>query len=300
MRASGVINHDWALVRYNSNGTLDSSFGSGGKVITNMGAQSESIEDVLVQADGKIIAAGNTSTPALGDVFAVARYNTNGTLDTTFGTGGKVLTDFSTGFEALSEIALQPDGKIVAVGRSLDQVGLARFNANGSLDSSFGTGGKVLALDGTIVKSVAIQTDGKIVVTGAASAGPQIALAVARFNSSGSLDTTFGTNGVVFTTGAFSIDMYGRAITIQSDGKILVGGQVNSDFLLVRYDSSGSLDTTFDTDGIVSTDFAGVGGSEAVNAMALQPDGKVILVGRVSYATGITDFGVARYICSCP
>jgi len=171
-------NSAFALARYNSNGALDLSFGTGGKSTTDFGGRFERATSVALQGDGKIVVAGG-SVIALFNDFAVARFNSNGTLDTSFGTGGKVLTDFGVSAEADSVI-VQLDGKIVVAGEANINGGynfeLVRYNSNGTLDASFGTSGKVTTDVGLLdrgfsyarAKSAAVQPDGKIVLAGQA------------------------------------------------------------------------------------------------------------------------------------
>ena len=222
-------------------GDLDLSFGNGGKVITPIGNGDEGASAVAIQSDGKIVAAGSWEIIDYFTSFALVRYNTDGSLDTSFGSGGIVTTaGGGSNTASFSDVAIQPDGKIVAVGS--DPYGnsfkfiLARYNTNGSLDTTFGTGGKVLTLDG-FANAVAIQSDGKIVVAGTG---------LARYNTNGSLDTTFGTNGIAGGGGS--------DIAIQSDGKIVTVGTSNNgatqDFALARYlGDSNTRRTQFDFDG---------------------------------------------------
>ena len=166
-------------------GDLDPTFGSGGKVTTDVGG-SDGAQAVAIQGDGKVVAAGlgNFAGPGTGD-FALARYNPDGSLDTSFGSGGKVTTDFG-GFDAASAVAIQPDGKIIAAGRSgSGDFALARYNPDGSLDSSFGSGGKVTTDFGGFDSAfgVALQADGKIVAAGFQATSTQRGtdIAVARY-----------------------------------------------------------------------------------------------------------------------
>jgi uncharacterized delta-60 repeat protein len=128
-------------------GTLDASFGTGGKVTTDFAGSGDGAGAIAVQPDGKLVAAGGATINGQAD-FALARYNSNGTLDTSFSTGGRVTTDFGGRYEGASSVALQWDGKIVVAGGSViglyDNFALARYNSNGTLDTSFGTGGKVI------------------------------------------------------------------------------------------------------------------------------------------------------------
>jgi uncharacterized delta-60 repeat protein len=274
-------NLEFALVRYNANGTLDSSFGSGGKVITNMGASDDTIQEIVIQPDGKIVAVGQSSNRV-----ALARYNSNGTLDSSFDSDGKL---FMTGFAATNTqtpgIVLQPDGKIVLA----SSPGFARFNANVSLDTTFGTGGTVaipVSIGG--LQGVALQADGSILVIAPDESGGDSG--VARFTSNGVLDTTFGTNGIVFNRVPDAAGMFPSDVTVQADGKILVTGRANvgdREFFVFRYTTAGVLDTSFDTDGIVTTDF---GSGDAAHGIVLQPDGKIVAVGSTGGAIAL-----ARY-----
>jgi uncharacterized delta-60 repeat protein len=136
-------NYDFALARYNTDGTLDTNFGTGGKVITAIGSSTDVAESVAIQSDGKIVAAGFSNNGSNND-FALVRYNTNGTLDTTFDSDGKVTTAIGSANDAAYSVAIQSDGKIVAAGfsnnGSNNDFALVRYNTNGSLDTSFGTG----------------------------------------------------------------------------------------------------------------------------------------------------------------
>ena len=148
--AAGVAvgaNQDFAVARWNLDGTLDASFGSGGKVTTAIGTANEFAKSVVLQPDGKIVAGGPSRTGAYNE-FAVARYLPDGSLDPTFGTGGKVVTSISTGHDYLNAIALQSDGKIVGAGYSNQdgnlEMAVVRWKGDGTLDAGFGTGGKVV------------------------------------------------------------------------------------------------------------------------------------------------------------
>jgi uncharacterized delta-60 repeat protein len=238
-------NNNFALARYNPNGSLDASFGNSGLVTTNFsGTAQDEIFAAILQPDGKIVAVGASDAGGAGDNFALARYNANGSLDTSFGTGGLVTTNFSGEDEAFAVI-LQPDGKIIAAGRSnalgANDFALARYNANGSLDTSFGTGGLVITNLGGTDRALAVilQPDGKIVAIGEADPIGIIQFALARYNPNGSLDTSFGSNGFVFTSFENSVNDLANAAAIQADGKIVVAGSAeiagNTDFALARY-----------------------------------------------------------------
>jgi len=287
---------DFALARYSNNGSLDTTFDGDGMVNTDFGGKGDNSSAIILQPDGKIILVGGAGGSNYD--FALARYNGDGSLDATFGTGGKVTTDFSNSDDFGIDATLQPDGKIVVTGTSSNgsdkDFALARYNNDGSLDASFDTDGKVTTYFGNVDEygnAVALQTDGKIIVTGISSNYISGYFALARYNSDGSLDTTFDTDGKV-TTDFGNSSGFGYAATLQPDGKIVVAGTSssvsNNDFALSRYNSDGSLDTTFDTDGKVTTDFGHQ--YDFGQAVALQPDGKIIAVGYSNL-----DFALARY-----
>ncbi|MEV6297277.1 calcium-binding protein [Streptomyces sp. NPDC051896] len=241
--------NDFALARYNNDGSLDSAFGSGGKVLTDFGTGGNDIANGVVVTDGKIVAAGSSDSGGTND-FALARYNTtDGSLDTSFGTGGLVTTDFGGTNDQASGVVLQTDGKIVAAGQSnagaTIDFALARYNPiDGSLDTSFGTGGKVTTDFGGTDEAfgVALQTDGKIVAAGLTTAGGSVNFALARYNTNGTLDSCFGTGGKVITD--FGGTDLAQGVAVQTGGKIVAAGRSNAggtfDFALARYLGGGA------------------------------------------------------------
>src|SRR5436190_5296595 len=212
-------------------------------------------------------------------------------LDPTFGNGGIVITRGSeprTLLNAASAMAIQADGKIIVVGEGAATLGFAvvRYNTDGSLDSSFGSGGIVITEVGSLnygAASVALQPDGKIVVAGKAItdfAFRHTNFAVARYNPNGSLDTSFGGTGAIVTSiGDSNIAV--TSVKIQSDGKIIAAGSssdpADGDFVIVRYATDGSLDTSFGGTGIVIIDIGGPNDHAA--SVAIQPDGKIVVAG---------------------
>jgi uncharacterized delta-60 repeat protein len=236
-----------ALARYLPNGSLDSSFGTGGRVTYPGFGTSEYSFGLLLQPDGKIVASN-------GDLV---RYKPDGSLDSSFGIDGRVTTP---GFDAAG-IALQSDGKIIAAG-SGPNCGfmLARYDSNGMLDPSFGTGGLVTTAIGSgcdAAVSVALQADGKIVAVGRTeNAAKNFDLALARYKPDGSLDTGFGAGGKVVSTHFSDAYAIGASVALQPDGKIVVtGGSFSRDFRLARYLPDGSPDPSFGTSGLTSTSF---------------------------------------------
>ena len=299
---NGSNGYDFALARYNANGTLDTTFDTDGKLTTQIGTSSELIGGVAVQADGKIVVAG-TSFISTSNDFALARYNTNGTLDNTFGTLGKVTTDIGLGSDEVNSMVLQADGKIVVAGSSIvgsfTDFALARYNADGTLDITFSIDGWLTTTIGTgndQINSMALQGDGKIVVAGSSEVGAFTDFALARYNADGTLDNTFSGDGWLTTAIGAREDAF-SAVAVQADGKIVAAGYsvnafFNYDFALVRFNADGTLDNTFGTLGKVST---AIGAShDRIASMALQADGKIVVAGFTQ--TGASaDIAVARY-----
>jgi len=243
------LNDDFAVVRYNSNGSLDTGFGTSGIVTTNFGSGVAAGNSIAIQSDGKIVVAGYYNTGGSANDFAVVRYNSDGSLDNTFDTDGKVTTAIGSASDFGYSVAIQLDGKIVVAGYAhigaTDDFAVVRYNSDGSLDNTFDTDGKVTTDFGSGTDwgySVALQLDGKIVVAGFGYSSTT-KIAVARYNSDGSLDNTgFGSGGRV-TTAIGSSGDYGNSVALQSDGKIVVAGisyvsGSDADFAVVRYSGS--------------------------------------------------------------
>ena len=291
---------DFGIVAYNADGSLDYAFGSNAFVSISFDADDRA-NAVAVQTNDKILVAGKAANGSQYNLVVV-RYNANGTLDNTFGISGIAtleIDDFDT--EAMS-IAIQTDGKIVVTGLSQDQFNgnfyaiLARFNTNGFLDNTFGTNGVVdlPAGNGYVGKSVAIQSDGKIVIA-CASQSSVGNFVVIRCNANGSADNTFDTDGKV-STNVGTDNSFAKSLVLQSDGKIVVCGAAKENsqnvFAMLRYTTNGSLDNSFDTDGIVLTSFSPI--HATANAVAVQPDGKIFLTGNTTITTN-ADMVLARY-----
>jgi uncharacterized delta-60 repeat protein len=278
----------FAMARYHANGSLDTTFNNVGFVINPMGVINDLALSILVQSDGKILLGGSTTIGASDD-FAIARYHSNGSLDTTFNTTGYLTTPIGGAGDMGCSLAQQSDGKILLGGLTWNgannDFAIARYHSNGSLDTTFnGTGYVTTAIGASNDNgyNVAIQPDGKILLGGFAIIGGANDFAIARYHANGSLDTTFNTTGFVTTAIGVSHD-YGRSLALQPDGKILLGGYAIvgglDDFAIARYHSNGSLDTTFNGTGRVTTPM-GVS-SDYGYSVALQPDGKILLSGFV-------------------
>jgi len=298
----------FTLVRYNSNGALDSTFNYSGIVTTNFGNSSLGYS-VIEQPDGKILLAGTS-----GGLFSLVRYNINGIIDSTFGIRGRVTTDVGSGNEDyIKSIAIQPDGKILAAGSASVTVGkyvrddfaVVRYNSDGSLDNTFGSQGKVITnsignwdslSQQSTAESIAVQADGKILVAGASQYGYGSHFALVRYNSDGSLDATFSNDGKLTTD--FQTYVWGSCLTIQPDGKILVDGYSYSGegfSLLVRYEIDGRIDTTFGTNGIVKAEISN-GLFYQSKSITTQTDGKIISVGSIyDPSNGNRGFALIRF-----
>lgn len=277
-----------------SPGALDPSFGKGGKVFTTNNGFVFSGSGT-VQPDGKIIVVTDLNSDGTAeDDFLIIRYNSNGTLDTTFGGDGKVTADFGGGRDEARGVAVQPDGKIVVVGDGSNQISqfcaLARYLPNGALDTTFSGDGKFLVdVSSTsffeFLRSVAIQSDGKIVAAGSANISSNQDFLLLRLTVAGTLDTTFSSDGIA-TAGLGGSDE-ARDVAIQPDSKIVAGGSgTSSGFSNVksaaaRYNANGSLDTSFDTDGKFLFNVSAITGSNFAVAVAIESGGKIILAGIV-------------------
>jgi uncharacterized delta-60 repeat protein len=254
---------------------VDATFGPTGKIMTAVGRGNANAQSIAVQRDGKIVVAGVAFAAGKSD-FVLARYNTDGSLDRTFNHTGKVTTTIGNGAGANS-VAMQSDGKIVLAGYSTEagkqDFALARYNADGTLDTSFNKTGKVTCTVGTgkdVARSVAVQSDGKIVVAGHSSTDGKYEFALVRYNTDGTLDTSFNGTGKV-TTGIGGREDEGYCLALQTDGKILVAGNsINSsreyEFALVRYNTDGTLDPSFNKTGKVTTTIGRDGSADTGDA----------------------------------
>ncbi len=284
---------------------LDSDFGNGGIVQTAFNFD-VTASDMVVQKDGKVVVGGLLSEGGT-TALAVARYEPSGYLDPTFGFGGTAVADSMSPAADEVQVALQSDGKIIVVGTSVgiasgtDDFMVVRLNRNGTFDNSFGAAGVVyvpIGTTGDFAKSVAVQANGKIVVTGFSDvSGGGFELSIARLNANGSLDTSFGGTGKMITK-VGPVNSFGGEVLVQPDGKIVVGGTAFSNqglqsFAAVRYNVNGSLDTSFSGDGmqIVSVGAIRSGG----RTLAIQTDGAIVLGGfKVVSGINISDAALVR------
>jgi uncharacterized delta-60 repeat protein len=292
--AAGVADGDFALARYHADGSLDLRFGIGGKITVDLGGD-DKVNALAFQPDGKIVTVGVADTID----FALARWNADGTLDATFANQGSVRTGFSSSSGSAFAVTVQLDGMIVAAGYAGAfpgrQFALVRYNVDGSPDASFGAAGKVTSAFSKSAEAhfLAVQPDGKIIVQGFVDNGSSRDAVSARYNADGSLDSSFGIDGLVVTD--FGGRNFASAVTMQLDGRVVVAGFDDFppyyDFALARYEADGQIDVTFGRDGRILTEF---GGNSWINALAIQADGKIVAAGYVRSPSG-ADFVLVRY-----
>jgi uncharacterized delta-60 repeat protein len=303
--ASNGSYYDFALARYNNNGSLDSTFGSNGIVITSFGKTSI-IQSSVLEADGKIIAIGNMGAPFSPDnnVFALCRYNIDGHLDETFGTGGKVLTNLGSVDDAPLSVKIRKNGKIVVCGWSFIGVdpnfALAQYNYDGTLDKTFGTNGIIVTslASGSSAWSLAIQSNDKVIVVGYSYDGQHDNFTLVRYNTDGSIDSSFGSNGNVVTK-IGSGDNDARSVNLQLDGKILVTGisvdsNLKKNFALALYDTLGNLNKLFGMNGIETTKITPF--DDLLYSSTIQSNGKIITGGEGFYNDSCSYFVLAQYL----
>jgi uncharacterized delta-60 repeat protein len=315
---AGAGGSNFALARYNRDGSLDTSFGENGIVVTAVaqGDFRDNANAVALQADGKIVAAGGVrvSCPqqACND-FVVVRYTYDGSLDASFGGGDGIVTTAvapGTRTDGVTGVAIQPGGKIVAGGQAnmgAGQGGLnfafARYNSDGSLDVSFGGDGIVTTAvapgDGfDTAWEFALQADGKIVGAGNAVGLDRAYAALARYNTDGSLDLSFGVNGIATAkVGPADDDVW--TVAIDAVGRIVIGGDTGEfpalDSAVARFSPNGTLDPSFGTGGVVVTPAAPDGGYDAFYEVVLDKTGKIVASGECDQPETGTDVCVARY-----
>lgn len=281
------------ICSYAQTGKPDLSFGNGGSVTHPLPPGSPTIafaefDNTAIQSDGKIVAVGVTTEKGKIN-FLIARYNPDGSPDNSFNGNGEIIPDYGTGNESAQDVAIQSDGKIVVAGQGYASPGtlslvVARFNPDGSADNTF-NGNGISVTPGNLTGTggfhyMVLQSDGKIIVSGQN--------AMRRFNTNGTQDNSFGAGfrapGVINT------------ISLQPDDKILAagyGGNTLDNFVLSRYTSNGSVDSTFGQFGFVATD---MGGYDQARSIAIQADGKILTAGNTVISTNKNiHFAIARY-----
>jgi uncharacterized delta-60 repeat protein len=308
--SSGDFRSDFALARYEPDGSLDLSFSGDGKVRMDFGSDRDFADAMAIDSRDRIVVVGRTLDDNDRSVFALARYLPNGSLDPSFGSGGKVTTRFRVGNDDYAtSVAIDSHGRIVAAGSALfgpadstrRDFALVRYHSDGSLDASFGSGGKLATRFGRIAGSVVLDSRGRIVAAGIGNAGgggddDGDDLALARYHSDGSLDLSFGSGGKVLT------DFGGRyeqanAAAIDSQGRIVAAGQIDfgnntGDFGLARYHGNGILDRSFSGNGKVRTNF---GGDDSASSVVIQSQGRIVAAGGTA-GRGRRAFELAGYV----
>jgi len=297
--------HHSALVRLNSDGSLDGSFGSGGMVTTDPAGESNDAYDVVVQPDGRIVTAGHVVAAGDSD-FALRRYLPTGAVDVDFGTNGIATIDIGN-TEIPNAVALQDDGRILIAGRvgqsggAPQDIAIARFNSDGTVDTTFGNAGVAGTFTPDIrdeAIDIAVQPDGRIVLAGFLTMPGLLVpseFLVMRLNADGSADNSFGSNSVAEKPAFGEEGDWAQALAIMDDGRIVVVGQKSNttqpDFAVVRYNPDGTLDSTFGTNGTSAVDF--FGDVDIARAVAITGDGG-ILVGGMAKEGNVTRNALAK------
>ncbi|HUO74585.1 MAG TPA: Calx-beta domain-containing protein [Solirubrobacteraceae bacterium] len=272
---AGLANTDFGIVRYTANGQPNPAFGTGGIVRSDLFGRDDVANAVAVQPDGKIVAAGLAETTPSNFDFALVRYNPDGTLDHSFGGDGIVTTDLGTFHDGITDIALQPDGKIVAVGATDQDAVLARYNPDGTLDPTFGTNGTTLGgINTNEVHGVAITPDGTILIAGSRGGPNGLDPIVASYAPNGKLNLGFGQSGVAQADLSGGTDL-GDDLLVKPNGDIILVGSAASttvsDMALVRFKPDGTLDT------FLAADLSGFG--DFGHALAIDSQGRIVAAG---------------------
>jgi uncharacterized delta-60 repeat protein len=293
-----VAGRVFGVARFDSQGARDPSFGGDGIITTRLGDGTAAGRAVAIEDDGDIVVAGTSSQPETGWDFALTRYEPDGSLDPSFGQNGRVTTDFDDVGNGVNALVVQPDGKLVVAGESGGDFALARYNPDGSLDTSF-SGDGIVTTDfagwGDVAYAVALQGDGRIVAAGSAIAEHEVYgetpfFALARYQADGTLDSTFSGDGIVITdiSGPYS-SARTHAVAVQQDGKIVLGGATGggifSALVIARYNPNGSPDQSF---GTAYEDYAGA------RALAIQASGRIVAAGWTWFSESF-DFLVTRW-----
>ncbi|MBE7171729.1 MAG: T9SS type A sorting domain-containing protein [Williamsia sp.] len=272
----------FSLLRYNANGTLDTSFGKGGQVITPTEYTFSDFRQIAIRPDGKLVVTGIAYSGPYGKIqtpgYLLVQYNANGTLDNSFGDTGIVKTNISGDLYGRAALALQADGKIW-IGTSL----ISRYSAGGNLETTFAANFDVV--------SIIVQTDGKIVAGGTVYVGTtpdqqnNLDFAINRFSSNGTLDGNFHGNGKV--TIGINYPDYMSSLTIQPDGKLIAAGSTQpkpfdrTDYVIARINTNGTPDGSFNGSGVIATGIPAY--RSGLRSITVQPDGKILAVGGSGY-----------------
>ncbi len=295
--------HDGAgnIVRFSAAGVPDAGYGSNGEVLVN---SCKNFNAVAVQSDDKIIAAGVQAGQGANNNFCVARLSVNGTMDSGFGTGGIAVASWG-GFDSIPyAVAIQKDGKILVGGKGksggMNLFSIVRFTSVGVIDTTYDTDGIAETLIGagaSEIHGLALQSDGKVVAVGKSAKSADTSIALARFTTTGALDTTFNSSGIVVTSISAGSDAANAVVIQGGDGKIVVAGETQAsggddDFIVLRYLNTGALDTTFNSAGYQTVAISS--GNDKARALALDATGNYYVAGETLNAPGNNDFAVTR------
>lgn len=284
------------LARAEGPGDLDPTFNGTGVLTTAVTTSTDAPNSVIIQPDGKILAAGYSNNP--NNVFTLVRYTPTGQLDLTFNMTGIVTTAVGNRSNIYA-VTLQPDQKIVVAGVSeIKYFALARYDPDGKLDPTFNGTGIVttsLGIDPSTTKAITIQPDGPLVVAGIQQTGSDHYLALAHYQNNGALDPDFYGTGLITTPLDIPPNSVGTQVVFQPDDKVLVAGYTYEMMFITRYTPEGNLDTTFNGTGLVTTTVSGSNLHQVMD-IALQPDGKIIIAGAANQGgSTFLDTMVARY-----
>lgn len=278
---NGFFNNDFAVARFNSNGTLDHTFSSDGILTTDFGSTSDYAASLAIQEDKKILVAGYSFNPANQEQFVVSRYNANGSPDNSFDNDGKLVGDYRQGNTEFNSGVALADGKILAAGQTWNgknyDFALARYTIDGRPDSTFSDDGIRLTNFGAndVEPKIAVQNDGKVLLAGSTLSNNVLSAAISRYNTDGTTDSTFNGSGKL-TTNFGAPSENGNAIALQKDGKIVVAG----DDVIGRFNKNGGVDSSFGLNGVQTTTHLSF--TFICQAMAIQNDGKIIVTGFTS------------------
>ncbi|MCH7965001.1 MAG: hypothetical protein IH852_13805 [Bacteroidetes bacterium] len=292
-------NEEITLVRFTENGNIDKSFGNKGLIVTEISSEKDVGESVVIQNDGKIVVVGTTDHKPSADIVLI-RYNKNGSLDYSFGIGGIVITDINSAMDIGKSLVLQSDGKMIVSGftRVVNKffMTLLRYDSYGELDPTFGNSGIVITdINGRRGKmDMVMQNDGKIILVGPSEVENSHHFTVLRFNNNGSLDKSFGNNGVTKTI----IGDYSEAesVALDSNGNIVVAGTTelgNEQFVVAMYDQNGMLVPDFGSDGLVKTSFI-KNSVDRAHSVVIDYYGNIIVAGETK--NDYTTFGLIKLI----
>ena len=310
--ASRTWNWEFNTVRYNSNGSIDETFGTNGFAITSFENLSAITGAIGIRSDGKIVVAGEVYEPYGHTQFAIAQYNADGSADLSFGNAGKTITEPGADHCNIYSLKILPDGKVIVAGDVettlpyRHDIAAVQYNSDGSLDTGFGSNGIVTSDLGNttdVGRSVAFQSDGKIILSGTrqGETWDTTDFAAVRYNQNGSIDSSFGTNGVVIIDFDNHIDDCG-SVFVLADNSILLGGSTYdlstniSKLAIVRLKSNGEADSSFGTNGKTTESKADISFttfSEA-NGLAVDKNGKIIICAE-AYNLVDSRYAVARF-----